>query len=166
MDLNNIENLEDVELFDLQSQITEIIKKRNLEKGDIEEIIDNSFNIGFPKIDGVGLNPWIDNSLIICPGARIDKTKTRHICKFIVIDEEWSWESPHMISDVIRRDQSSKNFRQHSITLISPFEGMKVQVISQKSQQGKHLVEGVDSFEFRNGKLEKTMTKTSRSREH
>ena len=54
MDLNNIENLEDVELFDLQNQITEIIKKRNLEKGDIEEIIDNSFNIGFPKIDGVG----------------------------------------------------------------------------------------------------------------
>ena len=37
MDLNNIENLEDVELFDLQNQITEIIKKRNLEKGDIEE---------------------------------------------------------------------------------------------------------------------------------
>jgi len=143
-----------------------LARERNLEKGDIEEIIDNSFNIGFPKIDGVGLNPWIDNSLIICPGARIDKTKTRHICKFIVIDEEWSWESPHMISDVIRRDQSSKNFRQHSITLISPFEGMKVQVISQKSQQGKHLVEGVDSFEFRNGKLEKTMTKTSRSRDH
>ena len=101
MDLNNIENLEDVELFDLQNQITEIIKKRNLEKGDIEEIIDNSFNIGFPKIDGVGLNPWIDNSLIICPGARIDKTKTRHICKFIVIDEEWSWESPHMILSLI-----------------------------------------------------------------
>ena len=42
MDLNNIENLEDVELFDLQNQITEIIKKRNLEKGDIEEIIDNT----------------------------------------------------------------------------------------------------------------------------
>ena len=30
MDLNKIENLEDVELFDLQNQITEIIKKRNL----------------------------------------------------------------------------------------------------------------------------------------
>jgi len=166
MDLNNIENLEDVELFDLQNQITEIIKKRNLEKGDIEEIIDNSFNIGFPKIDGVGLNPWIDNSLIICPGARIDKTKTRHICKFIVIDEEWSWESPHMISDVIRRDQSSKNFRQHSITLISPFEGMSLEVVSQKSQNGKHLVNTVESYKFTNGDLEKVMTKSSRSRDH
>ena len=166
MDLNNIENLEDVELFDLQNQITEIIKKRNLEKGDIEEIIDNSFNIGFPKIDGVGLNPWIDNSLIICPGARIDKTKTRHICKFIVIDEEWSWESPHMISDVIRRDQSSKNFRQHSITLISPFEGMSLEVVSQKSQNGKHLVNTVESYKFTNGNLEKVMTRSSRSRDH
>ena len=121
--------------------------------------------VGFPKVDGLGLNPWIENSLIICPGARIDKTKTRHICKFIVIDEEWSWESPHMISDVIRRDQSSKNFRQHSITLISPFEGMKVHNIS-KITTGKTSVEGVESFEFKNGILEKTMTKSSRSREH
>ena len=166
MNFGELENLNDSELFDLQNKISEIVKQRNLEKGDLEEIIDNSFNVGFPKIDGLGLNPWIENSLIICPGARIDKTKTRHICKFIVIDEEWSWESPHMISDVIRRDQSSKNFRQHSITLISPFEGMKVQVISQKSQQGKHLVEGVESFEFKNGILKKTMTKSSRSREH
>ena len=161
MNFGELENLNDSELFDLQNKISEIVKQRNLEKGDLEEIIDNSFNVGFPKVDGLGLNPWIENSLIICPGARIDKTKTRHICKFIVIDEEWSWESPHMISDVIRRDQSSKNFRQHSITLISPFEGMKVQVISQKSQQGKHLVEGVESFQFKNGILEKTMTKSS-----
>ena len=166
MDQAKLEKFTEKELFDLQNNISEIIKKRNLKNGDTEAIIDKAFDTGFPKFDGVGLNPWVEGSILVCPGARIDKTKTRHICKFIVIDEEWSWESPHMISDVIRRDQSSKNFRQHSITLISPFEGMKVQVISQKSQQGKHLVEGVDSFEFRNGKLEKTMTKTSRSREH
>jgi hypothetical protein len=71
-----------------------------------------------------------------------------------------------MISDVIRRDQSSKHFKQHSITLISPFEGLRLQVISQKSQQGKHLVDGIESFIFENGKLSKTMTKTSRSRDH
>ena len=71
-----------------------------------------------------------------------------------------------MISDVIRRDQSSKRFRQHSITLISPYEGMTVDVIMQKSQNGKHLVDSVESFIFANGSLEKTMSKSSRSREH
>ena len=71
-----------------------------------------------------------------------------------------------MISDVIRRDQSSKKFKQHSITLISPYEGMKIEVISQKSQNGKHLVENIESYIFSNGKLEKTMTKSSRSRDH
>ena len=71
-----------------------------------------------------------------------------------------------MISDVIRRDQSSKKFRQHSITLISPYEGMTVDVIMQKSQNGKHLVDNVESFIFKNGKLEKTMSNSSRSREH
>ena len=57
------------------------------------------------------------------------------------MDDEWSWESPHQVLDTIRRDQSAKNLRQHSITLVTPFEGMKIQVITQKSQQGKHLVE-------------------------
>ena len=71
-----------------------------------------------------------------------------------------------MISDVIRRDQSSKKFKQHSITLVSPYEGMTVDVISQKSQNGKHLVDNVESFIFKNGKLEKTMSKSSRSRDH
>ena len=132
----------------------------------MDEIIDSAFNVGFPKNDAVGLNPWVEGSLIVCPGARIDKSQTRHICKFVVADDDWSWESQHMISDVIRRDQSSKHFKQHSITLISPFEGMVLQVISQKSQQGKHLVDGIESFTFKNGKLEKTMTKSSRSRDH
>ena len=39
-------------------------------------------------------------------------------------------------------------------------------VISQKSQNGKHLVDNVESFIFKNGKLEKTMSKSSRSRDH
>ena len=43
---------------------------------------------------------------------------------------------------------------------------MTVDVISQKSQNGKHLVDNVESFIFKNGKLEKTMSKSSRSRDH
>ena len=130
MDQEKLEKFSEKELFDLQNNISEIIKKRNLENGDVDAIIDKAFDTGFPKFD------------------------------------EWSWESHHMISDVIRRDQSSKHFKQHSITLISPFEGLRLQVISQKSQQGKHLVDGIESFIFENGKLSKTMTKTSRSRDH
>ena len=43
---------------------------------------------------------------------------------------------------------------------------MTVDVIMQKSQNGKHLVDSVESFIFANGALEKTMSKSSRSREH
>ena len=114
----------------------------------------------------MGLNPWVEGSMLVCPGARIDKSQTKHICKFVAVGEDWSWESNNMISDVIRRDQSSKKFRQHSITLISPYEGMTVDVIMQKSQNGKHLVDSVESYIFSNGTLEKTMSKSSRSREH
>ena len=166
MDKNSLENLDEQALFNLQHSISEIIKERNLQKGDLEAIIEEAFSVAFPRLDSVGLNPWVDGSLIICPGARIDKSQVKHTCKFVVADEEWAWESPHMIRDSIRRDQSAKNFKQHSITLISPFEGMKLEVVNQKSQNGKHLVDSVESFKFINGKLEKTMTKSSRSRDH
>ena len=166
MDRENLEILDEESLFKIQNIISEIIKERNFKKGDIETIVDNAFSVAFPKIDGLGLNPWVEGSVVICPGARIDKSQTKHICKFVVVEEDWSWESSNMINDVIRRDQSSKNFRQHSITLISPFEGMSLEVVSQKSQNGKHLVDSVESFIFANGSLEKTMSKSSRSREH
>ncbi len=166
MDRENLENLDEESLFRIQNTISEIIKERNFKKGDIEAVIDDSFNVAFPKIDGLGLNPWVEGSILVCPGARVDKSQTKHICKFVAVGEDWSWESSNMINDVIRRDQSSKKFRQHSITLISPYEGMTVDVIMQKSQNGKHLVDSVESFIFSNGTLEKTMSKSSRSREH
>ena len=118
MDRENLEILDEESLFKIQNIISEIIKERNFKKGDIETIVDNAFSVAFPKIDGLGLNPWVEGSVVICPGARIDKSQTKHICKFVVVEEDWSWESSNMINDVIRRDQSSKNFRQHSITLI------------------------------------------------
>ena len=166
MDRENLEDLDEESLFRIQNTISEIIKERNFKKGDIETIVDTAFGIAFPKIDGLGLNPWVEGSILICPGARIDKSQTRHICKFVVVEEDWSWESSNMINDVIRRDQSSKNFRQHSITLISPFEGMKLEVVTQKSQNGKHLVNTVESYEFIDGNIEKVMTKSTRSRDH
>ena len=115
MDRENLESLDEESLFNIQNIISEIIKERNFKKGDLETIIENAFSIAFPKIDGLGLNPWVEGSILICPGARIDKSQTRHVCKFVVVEEDWSWESSNMINDVIRRDQSSKNFRQHSI---------------------------------------------------
>lgn len=162
----NLDNLSDDELFNIQQEAYEIIKNRNLERGDLDEIIDSAFKSAFPKIDGLGSEPWVEKSILICPGARIDSSTVRHKCRFIVVDDEWSWESPHQLLDTIRRDQSSKNLKQHSITLVNPFEGMKIQVITQKSQQGKHLVDNVSGYIFSKGKLEKTMVKTKSSRNH
>ena len=65
MDKTELEDLKDEELFDIQNSISEIIKKRNLEKGDTDEVIDFAFNVGFPKLDGVGLNPWVEGSLVV-----------------------------------------------------------------------------------------------------
>ena len=102
MDRENLENLDEESLFQIQNTISEIIKERNFKKGDIEAIVDDSFNVAFPKIDGLGLNPWVEGSILVCPGARIDKSHTKHICKLVAVGDDWSWESINMISDVIR----------------------------------------------------------------
>ena len=63
MDRENLENLDEESLFRIQNTISEIIKERNFKKGDIEAIVDDSFNIAFPKIDGLGLLPWVEGSM-------------------------------------------------------------------------------------------------------
>ena len=45
MDRENLENLDEESLFQIQNTISEIIKERNFKKGDIEAIVDDSFNI-------------------------------------------------------------------------------------------------------------------------
>ena len=77
MDRENLEKLNEESLFRIQNTISEIIKERNFKKGDIEAIVDSSFDIAFPKNDSLGLNPWVEGSMLICPGARIELTKLK-----------------------------------------------------------------------------------------
>ena len=141
MDREFLEDLDEESLFRIQNTISEIIKERNLKKGDIEAIVDNSFDIAFPKNDSLGLNPWVEGSVLICPGARIDKTQTKHVCKFVVIEEDWSWESGHIVNDIIRRDQSSKLFKQHSMFLLCSLRFLRF-FKPQKSWLAGWLAEG------------------------
>ena len=51
MEMNyNLEELSDDELFTIQNKAYELIKERNLERGDLEEIVDKAFKSSFPKI--------------------------------------------------------------------------------------------------------------------
>jgi len=49
MDRENLENLDEESLFKIQNTISEIIKERNFKKGDIEAIVDDSFNVAFQR---------------------------------------------------------------------------------------------------------------------
>ena len=50
MDKTELEGLKDEELFELQNSISEVIKQRNLKKGDVDEIIDSAFNLSLIHI--------------------------------------------------------------------------------------------------------------------
>ena len=50
MEMNyKLEDLSDEELFRIQNKAYELIKERNLKKGDLEEIVDKAFKSSFPK---------------------------------------------------------------------------------------------------------------------
>ena len=67
MDRENLENLDEEALFQIQNTISDIIKERNFKKGDIEAIVDDSFNVAFPKIDGLGLTRGLRDQCWVAP---------------------------------------------------------------------------------------------------
>ena len=50
MDQAKLEKFTEKELFDLQNNISEIIKKRNLKNGDTDAIIDKAFDLSLIHI--------------------------------------------------------------------------------------------------------------------
>ena len=96
--------------------------------------------------------PWIEGQLLICPGALVSRNPTNHRCRFVSVNEEWVWQSGHLITEIKRPSPGTdKGFR--AIALIPVIEGLEIDIVSGKMQSGQHRAEKVISFEIVEGKL-------------
>jgi hypothetical protein len=129
----------------------EEILQRAIQSGDHESIIKQAFEVAFDR-SGLGVNPWIEGKLLVCPGALVSKSAANHRCRFVSVDQEWVWQSKQLIEETKKPSPGNdKGFR--AIALIPVIEGTAVDVVTGKMQSGLHRAEKVISFEIRGGEM-------------
>jgi len=142
---------DEAELASLGETIKQIQRLRALARGDLDDIIDVAFERGFGD-DGLGVVPWQQGNVIVCPGGIISKSRNSHRCRFVSVDGTWIWDS----IELIREDKRSSpgpvdGFR--AVGLLPVVNGLTLDVVSGKARSGQHSVDHVVSFEVRSGTL-------------
>ena len=139
------------ELVNVGEAVRQLQRERAVARGDLDEIIANAFEIGFGS-DGLGLLPWIEGDVVVCPGGLISKSRTSHRCRFVSVDDIWIWESAELIREDKRSTPGTHDgFR--AVALLPVLNGMELDVVSGKARSGQHSVDRVVSYEIRAGEL-------------
>jgi len=152
--LKDITVLSDQELHQVISHASSEQHMRALESGDLEAVVKQGFAEGF-KSDGMPLPPQEHDLYIVAFGAKIEKSATRHTCAFLSIEQEWVWESPHMLEHQIRPLPSSKGHNSmQCVSVVAKIEGLSMDFVESKTLQAVHQLLKVDSFTVSEGVLE------------
>jgi hypothetical protein len=143
--------MSDDELHDLAELVRQQQLERAIAGGDLEAIIAAAFETGFGR-DGLGLLPWVEGNLIVCPGSLVAKSRTNHRCRFVSVDDTWVWESELLLREDKRSSPGAvEGFR--AIALVPLIDGTALDVVSGRARAGQHSVDHVVSYEVRAGGL-------------
>ena len=146
-----VRQLDDDQLHNLAEVVRQIQIERAIDASDFDAIIASAFETGFGR-DGLGVLPWVEGNLIVCPGGMVAKSKTNHRCRFVSVDDVWIWDSGLLLREDKRSSPGTdEGFR--AIALIPAVDGTELDVVSGKARQGGHQVDHVVSYEIRGGEL-------------
>jgi hypothetical protein len=138
-------------LVHLAAALADETRRRALEDGDQQAVIDQAFDHAFGR-DGMGVLPYIEGPFIVCPGAMVSKSRANHTCRFVSVNDVWIWESYELIHEEKRSSPGTDDgFR--AVALLPPVEGMELDVVSGRLRSGQHQVNLVVSFVMRKGDL-------------
>lgn len=156
-DLSNVTSedlrvLGDVPLGNLVTLAIEEQRRRALEGGDTEALVEDGFERGFNS-KGEARDPWLASGILVCPGSKVDRSALSHECTFVNVDDSWVWESPDRIHDDVRNLPGPRTVMR-TVTLVLASEGMEVDMVSSKQRNGVHEMKSVRSFVVKGGKLE------------
>ena len=149
-----IASLRDMSVDDLHhvaESVRQVQIERAIDSGDHDAIIARAFEIGFGR-DGLGVLPWVDGDVIVCPGGLVSKSRTSHRCRFVSVDDLWVWDSGLLLREDKRSSPGvADGFR--AVALIPVVDGSEIDVVSGRARSGSHAVEHVVSYEVRVGEL-------------
>ena len=146
-----LERLTTDELANLADAIRQIQTRRAIADGDHDHIIADAFEHAFGG-DGLGASPWVEGSVIVCPGGIVSRSRSSHRCRFVSVNDCWVWDCP----ELIREDKRSlpgadDGFR--AVALVPVLSGMTLDVVSGKARSGMHQVDRVISYKVKRGQL-------------
>jgi hypothetical protein len=149
-----MEQLRAVTANDLH-QVAEAVRQVQIERavasGDHDAVIAQAFENGFGR-DGLGLLPWIEGDVVICPGGLVAKSRSSHRCRFVSVDDVWVWDSGLLIREDKRSSPGAEDgFR--AVALIPVVDGTELDVVTGKARAGGHSVDHVVSYQVRAGEL-------------
>lgn len=147
------QKLGDDVLLHLAAALSDETRRRAVEQGDQQAVLDAGFDHAFGR-DGLGVLPYREGPYIVCPGAMVQKRKGKgsHQCRFVSVNDVWIWESYELLHEEKRSSPGAdEGFR--AVALLSPTDGMQLDVVSGRARSGKHQVDLVVSFVVRKGEL-------------
>lgn len=143
--------LDDAALANLAEVIHQLQTERAIASGDHDRIVEQAFEFAFGG-DGLGVSPWIEGQVVVCPGAIISKSRSSHRCRFVSVEDVWVWESSELIQEVKRSSPGSVDgFR--AVALVPARSGLRLDVVSGRARAGQHSVDKVVSYQVRRGEL-------------
>ncbi len=146
-----VRGLDDDELHNLAEVVRQVQVERAIDAGDFDAIIGAAFETGFGR-DGLGVLPWVEGHLVVCPGGMVAKSRTNHRCRFVSVDDVWVWDSGLLLREDKRSSPGTDDgFR--AVALIPAVDGTGLDVVSGRARSGGHQVDHVVSYEIRAGEL-------------
>ena len=139
------------DLHHVAEAVRQVQIERALDHGDHDAIITQAFEIGFGR-DGLGVLPWVEGDVIVCPGGMVSTSRASHRCRFVSVDDVWVWDSGLLLREDKRSSPGTdEGFR--AIALVPLVDGTELDVVSGKARSGQHSVDHVVSYEVRGGEL-------------
>jgi hypothetical protein len=149
--LADLRHMSTDDLHQVAEAVRQVQIERAVSSGDHDAVISQAFENGFGR-DGLGMLPWIEGDVIVCPGGLVSKSRTSHRCRFISVDDVWVWDSGLLIREDKRSAPGVEDgFR--AIALIPVVDGTELDVVTGKARSGGHSVDHVVSYEVRSGEL-------------
>jgi len=149
--VTSVRTLSDEDLHHLAEVVRQAQIERAIGNGDHDAIIAAGFEAGFGR-DGLGVLPWVEGNVIVCPGGLVSKSKTSHRCRFVSVDDVWVWDSGLLLREDKRSSPGTDDgFR--AIALVPLVDGTELDVVTGRARSGQHSVDHVVSYEVRDGDI-------------
>ena len=151
LDLASLSAVSDSTLSRAITIITSEIHGRALKNCDSDALIAKYFKEGFNS-KNMPLDPIMHEGILVCMGAKLDKSIMNHNCAFVRVNDSWSWENVDLIKDEIRYLPGPKS-RMQSVSLIPVVDGTSIDLVESKTINSVHKLVGVKSYELEQGRL-------------